>query len=1319
MRLSISSLNLDRGAAATVTPTQTAVLTTGSSRQDKTVQQAELHATPNVSMPAVAVDPPGDAPMAAIPPAVISVSTQGSPTAQSPPVPVLARTESHQLGTSVKSSKSKVSATGSPRASTLTRSIERIRSLTGSPRSPVATIATEPAVTGASDPSAGPLSSSTTSSRMKRTTTAEQIERVTRPTVSDLASRRSTSSAIPPHSTGSQDAMLRSPVWRPTDGTAKIPPVVVVPGRADDMRSVSGQSNDSFTTSQVAEKEEQLEVLRTILIDLSNSLGHLRPELPTSVAAEPAAPVAEPAVESAGNSTAKTTPAAASTGASVTSATRLSKVSIPTRGRAVLTEGDTPVAPVPVAASSSGSLNRSRLTLPSVKVISPGGSIVATSREASSASSPSPRPSSAANLSAPVDPVPADEAISQAVATAEAALATVAAITSAIKEASAATASSMATSPGTETPRSRDTYARAVATTLPVSASVSQGDSSVSFTGKYTKASMFVEAEPPAAERNSATDINDDLAHAAGVPLPMSQSGSFMSVQGTYVTRRSAEPSPVLLATQSSKETTPAEASTPRELTPPVLPTITETVEVVKEETTNVVEEPAGTPPQVQQAVLVESPKGAVETILEATQEEVVELEAEPKSATPPTVTAPAQTVTGTPAPSPTPGQPTPGVSLPTVLITPVATELYGDYLNDPLAAPLVVDEMVTQLHEVTDTLNQLIEEHPQIADEIGGVIRKVHEAVILSIDHVTRSSRAPSSAPTVAASSLGTPSRRQSHFPSAVPVVPAVAVAAPPNIVVTPAPPTAPAAEADASKSHCSSSSSSSSAKSHTTVAQHHKPKVAAHLLSSVRVEHGSFVDPHAQSGGPRQDDATPDPVPSAPASNPEPEIVMVAVVTEEVATTSAPQPPVPAESASTQSGAEAAIVVASVAESKSSVVEVASEMDVNEAAQTKSFVVEVAASEADPVEPAVVRVVENVIEVDPPVVEVVTEAIVEEPAVVEPRTEPSTVPPAMSRLASYSAFPTSPRGSVTGSMPSLTSDSSCSSPRPDGHFYAKTPSPVLERPLTSHHASRISIPVQQFGSPPEEVHVKHTPDESSPPYLACHEFSHASDSMFGSGAAPPFSTSQHFPPSFSDFAPINSPFSFHQSTGEHATGLGHGSFFATSAGARRSHGGGMGSMSFSEALPPRGTSQNRRGGYTYQRATTAAVDATGQHHLHTHIHQASWHHTGNARTSTGHPGGFPTSTGRIRIPVQFNGSPAGAARSSGSSSSASSPPPSPPPANRSAVDEAVQRELHENTKRLLAMGYTDYYYLQTILRQSGGDLEVAVQRLLHLNSQ
>ncbi|KAJ1908648.1 hypothetical protein IWQ60_011601, partial [Tieghemiomyces parasiticus] len=1220
---------------------------------------------------------------------------------------------SHQSGTSVKLSKSKASAIGSPRASTLTRSIERIRSLTGSSRSPVATIATEPAVTSASDPSAGPLCSSTTSSRMKRTTTAEQIERVTRPTVSDLASRRSTSSAIPPHSTGSQDAMLRSPVWRPTDGTAKIPPVVVVPGRADDMRSVSGQSNDSFTTSQVAEKEEQLEVLRTILIDLSNSLGHLRPELPASVAAEPAAPVAETAVESAGNSTAKTTPAAASTGASIASATRLSKVSIPTRGRAVLTEGETPVAPVPVAASSSGSLNRSRLTLPSVKVISPGGSIVATSREASSASSPSPRPSSAANLSAPVDPVPADEAISQAVATAEAALATVAAITSAIKEASAATASSMATGPNTETPRSRDTYARAVATTLPVSASVSQGDSSVSFTGKYTKASMFVEADPPAAESNPVTDSNDDLAHAAGVPLPMSQSGSFMSVQGTYVTRRSAEPSLVLLATQSSK------ASTPREQTPPVLPTILETVEVVKDEATDVAEEPAATPPQVQQAVLVESPKGVVETILEATEEEVVELEAEPKSAAPPAVTAPALTVTGTPAPSPTPGQPAPVVSLPTVLITPVATELYGDYLNDPLAAPLVVDEMVTQLHEVTDTLNQLIEEHPQIADEIGGVIRKVHEAVILSIDHVTRSSRAPSSAPTVAASSLGTPSRRQSHFPSAAPVVPAVAEAAPPNIVVTPAPPTAPAAEADASKSHCSSSSSSSSAKSRTTAAQRHKPKVAAHLLSSVRVEHGSFVDPHAQSGGPRQDDATPDPVPSAPASNPEPEIVMVAVVTEEVATTSAPQPPVPAESACTQSGTEPAIIGASIAESKSSVVEVASDMEVNEAAQATSFVVEVVASEADPVEPAAVRVVENVIEVDPPVVEVVTEAIVEEPAVVEPRTESSTVPPAMSRLASYSAFPTSPRGSVTGSMPSLTSDSSCSSPRPDGHFYAKTPSPVLERPLASHHASRISIPVQQFGSPPEEVHVKHTPDESSPPYLACHEFSHASDSMFGSGAAPPFSASHHFPPSFSDFAPINSPFSFHQSTGEHATGLGHGSFFATSAGARRSHGGGMGSMSFSEALPPRGTSHNRRGGYTYQRATTAAVDATGQHHLHTHIHQASWHHTGNARTSTGHPGGFPTSTGRIRIPVQFNGSPAGAARSSGSSSSASSPPPSPPPANRSAVDEAVQRELHENTKRLLAMGYTDYNYLQTILRQSGGDLEVAVQRLLHLNSQ
>ncbi|KAJ1969020.1 hypothetical protein IWQ62_000892 [Dispira parvispora] len=108
--------------------------------------------------------------------------------------------------------------------------------------------------------------------------------------------------------------------------------------------------------------------------------------------------------------------------------------------------------------------------------------------------------------------------------------------------------------------------------------------------------------------------------------------------------------------------------------------------------------------------------------------------------------------------------------------------------IDDPLAIPLAIDEMLDQLHEVTDMLKNLVDEHPNLVEPITDVIRKVQNTVLNSIDHVTRSSvasmsRSPSyfvgssRMPTVPASKvpsalgrppvMGTPKRRVSAVAS------------------------------------------------------------------------------------------------------------------------------------------------------------------------------------------------------------------------------------------------------------------------------------------------------------------------------------------------------------------------------------------------------------------------------------------------------------------------------------------------------------------------------------------------------------------------
>ncbi|KAJ1660215.1 hypothetical protein IWQ61_000831 [Dispira simplex] len=82
--------------------------------------------------------------------------------------------------------------------------------------------------------------------------------------------------------------------------------------------------------------------------------------------------------------------------------------------------------------------------------------------------------------------------------------------------------------------------------------------------------------------------------------------------------------------------------------------------------------------------------------------------------------------------------------------------------IDDPLAIPLAIDEMLDQLHEVTDMLKNLMEEHPNLVEPIMDVIRKVQNTVLNSIDHVARSS-------------VASMSRSPSHFvdSSRMPTVP------------------------------------------------------------------------------------------------------------------------------------------------------------------------------------------------------------------------------------------------------------------------------------------------------------------------------------------------------------------------------------------------------------------------------------------------------------------------------------------------------------------------------------------------------------------
>ncbi|RKP33429.1 hypothetical protein BJ085DRAFT_39256, partial [Dimargaris cristalligena] len=60
-------------------------------------------------------------------------------------------------------------------------------------------------------------------------------------------------------------------------------------------------------------------------------------------------------------------------------------------------------------------------------------------------------------------------------------------------------------------------------------------------------------------------------------------------------------------------------------------------------------------------------------------------------------------------------------------------------------------------------------------------------------------------------------------------------------------------------------------------------------------------------------------------------------------------------------------------------------------------------------------------------------------------------------------------------------------------------------------------------------------------------------------------------------------------------------------------------------------------------------------------------------------------------------------------------------PPVDKSdsLVQSAILAELDEGTKQLMNMGYSDYDYVYGVLKQCGGDTDLAMMRLLHTRSQ
>ncbi|KAJ1979919.1 hypothetical protein H4R35_001324 [Dimargaris xerosporica] len=302
-------------------------------------------------------------------------------------------------------------------------------------------------------------------------------------------------------------------------------------------------------------------------------------------------------------------------------------------------------------------------------------------------------------------------------------------------------------------------------------------------------------------------------------------------------------------------------------------------------------------------------------------------------------------------------------------------------------------------------------------------------------------------------------------------------------------------------------------------------------------------------------------------------------------------------------------------------------------------------------------------------------------------------------------------------GSLPSLQSDSS-SIASYDPQVEPSTPSPLLPERLPTDECSdhpSIAVPISGDPSGAEGIPVGFTPGDAGPPGGGGHHsfYHHHSgsglwqDSVHGS---------YHYYRTFSERYPgYQQQYSYSQHQHTH---------HRTAGAPPYGQGGGKSPPTSAPTTTPGFPTMANRGGHF---PTNFACCPLGQPQA--SEHQAGMDHgTSNARftTNVAHDAtGFRFSHGRGG---RWEHAPATASLPSRQPRDTSRPPKSAgatdiidiPVIHYSAnspkdfrVDEAVSDELHRGTQKILDLGFRDYRTVHRVLKQSGGEVEVAIQRL------
>ncbi|KAJ1981374.1 hypothetical protein H4R34_002103 [Dimargaris verticillata] len=724
----------------------------------------------------------------------------------------------------------------------------------------------------------------------------------------------------------------------------------------------------------------------------------------------------------------------------------------------------------------------------------------------------------------------------------------------------------------------------------------------------------------------------------------------------------------------------------------------------------------------------------------------------------------------------------------------------------DAVHVPQIVDEMVDQLHDVTGVLNSLMDGHPDFMEPITDVIRLVQSTVLNSIDHVARSlvsqrSTHPlatteaaivPSAPEidvvagytsvqpaaqdkpVSASINGTPHRSENHasrVPSPAPMLspkpsptPARASQTPevakktaepsnakcalqPSRPPSPRPMTAPPMANGAAMNTSATCSSLSSAQRSPMVSTAAalsqllitKEKTLSPRQSVHGLPNASMVAPGSAAVAQPLPDPAPLPIHATTSPQKSPSTSVVSSK-EKSATTepSAASPPEANADAVTQpvnaAGSHSPTIpptkISSVSETYTPAV-VTGPVEIlptpsgptSRGESTGKSATKASAPQSPPADPVQAPTVSST-RLTPPGRR--TPQPYQQPgASMQSRHDsrasgappPPPPPPESHGAQPLNASISSVRSADHGSLPSLQSDSS-SIASYDPQVEPSTPSPLLaERRPTGECSDHPSIAVSISGDPScaEGIPVGFTPGDGGPPHDGGHHsfYHHRSgsglwqDSVHGS---------YHYYRTFSERYPgYQQQYSYSQHQHAH---------HRTAGAPPYGQGGGKSPPTSAPTADPGFPTMANRGG---QFPTGFACCPLGQPHS-TEYQADKNHDTSNTRftaDTTNDTTGFRFSTGRGG---RWEHAPVTSTLPSRKPKRSSRPPKSAsasdiidiPVVHYSAnspqdfrVDEAVADELHRGTQKIVDLGFRDYRTVHRVLKQSGGDVEVAIKRL------